>query len=262
PVCIDDALLVILITSAPDHVVQRSAIRRTWCATAESAPASLRFQCVFLVGATGNEVTERAVRAEMAAHRDIAKGTFVDSYRNLTSKVLAGFHWCSSNCTSRFVLKTDDDCFVNVAVLLRLLAVQPDDDLYVGKIAEDTRVIRNVDSPWAVSEHEYPPLYYPAYASGTGYVLSYSAMRKILTESRRLRAFPNEDAYVGVLADQVRIVPTNSYRFTFVSDKWAVCNYRYLVVIHRVSADRQRVQLDMARRSTTECRHQKFITTW
>lgn len=273
PACVDDALLVILITTAPDHAVQRAAIRRTWCAASARAPLgnkrddeidplSSRFQCVFLIGSTENDATERSIAAEVAAHGDIAKGSYVDSYRNLTSKVLAGFHWCVRTCRSRFTLKTDDDCFVNVAVLLRLLSAQKDDDVYIGKVFSNAVVIRSDSSPWAVSERDYAPVYYPPYASGTGYLLSFGAMRRILAKSRRVPIFPNEDAYVGVLAEQAGIAATNSYRFTFVSDNWAVCNYRYLVVVHHVTARHQGVLWDTARRAVTECSRQKFITTW
>lgn len=276
PACVDDALLVILITTAPDHAVQRAAIRHTWCAASARAEReaggddeidalSHHFQCVFLIGSTDNATTKRSIDAEMAAYGDIAKGSYVDSYRNLTSKVLAGFHWCVRHCGPRFVLKTDDDCFVNVAVLLRLIAMQGDDDVYVGKVFSspaDTLVIRNARNRWAVSERDYPPVYYPPYASGIGYLLSHGAMRRILAESRRVPAFPNEDAYIGVLADQAGVAPTNSYRFTFISDKWTVCNYMYLVVLHNVTALRQGELWGTARRAATECRRQTFITTW
>jgi len=277
PACVDDALLVILITTAPDHALRRAAIRRTWCAASTRAARATgeidvdardrrHFQCVFLIGATPSAATERSIRAETAAHGDIARGAYIDSYRNLTAKVLTGLHWCVRHCRPRFVLKTDDDCFVNVGVLLRLLSLHTDDDdVYVGKVYSsptNTFVIRSAHSRWAVSERDYSPVYYPPYASGIGYVLSYGAVRRILAESSRVAAFPNEDAYVGVLADRAGVTPVNSYRFTLLNDKWTVCNFRYLVVVHNVTSRRQGELWNTARRAATECRRQKFITTW
>ena len=164
------------------------------------------------------------------------------------------------------MLKTDDDCFVNVGVLLRLLSLHTGDDIvYVGKVYSspaNTLVIRSALSRWAVAERDYAPVYYPPYASGIGYVLSYGAVRRVLAESRRVAAFPNEDAYVGVLADRAGVTPLNSYRFTLLSDKWTVCNFRYLVVVHNVTSRRQRELWETARRAAVECRQQKFITTW
>jgi len=46
----------------------------------------------------------------------------VDTYRNLTYKGVAALRWVDTYCSqATFVLKTDDDIFVNMFSLLRLL---------------------------------------------------------------------------------------------------------------------------------------------
>jgi len=45
-----------------------------------------------------------------------------DSYRNLTLKAIGALWWISRYCNrTRFVLKTDDDAFVNMRALLKHL---------------------------------------------------------------------------------------------------------------------------------------------
>ena len=53
---------------------------------------------------------------------DILQEDFVDSYMNLTLKSVMGLKWASRRCPSaRFLMKTDDDMFVNVPKLLDYL---------------------------------------------------------------------------------------------------------------------------------------------
>jgi len=52
----------------------------------------------------------------------ILKENFVDTYHNLTYKGIAALRWIDQHCShAKFVLKTDDDIFVNMFSLLRLL---------------------------------------------------------------------------------------------------------------------------------------------
>ena len=47
---------------------------------------------------------------------------FVDSYHNLTHKGVAALRWIDAHCRHAiFVLKTDDDIFINMFTLIRYL---------------------------------------------------------------------------------------------------------------------------------------------
>ena len=114
----------------------------------------------------------------------------------------------------------------------------------------------------SVSRDEYPPDLYPPYASGTGYVLSREVLGRMLALSRRYKPFPNEDAYIGVLAEQLSVSPVHSSRFTLYSDAWTTCNYRYLLVIHNVTVKQQSQMLNIAKRALDDCKDQRFIKDW
>ena len=89
---------------------------------------------------------------------------------NLYLQVMSGLHWVVTACSSQYILKTDDDCFVNTAIFVRLLTESPpqtgDRPLYTGHCMSSlkhTQVIRNPGSKWAVNDQEYAPDYYPLY---------------------------------------------------------------------------------------------------
>ena len=278
PICPKDPLIIILITSAPKNTVQRNTIRNTWCSQShfmKNNKNAMPWKCIFLLGETRDAAQNKIIRQEAHAHHgDMLIGSFSDSYRNLTYKVLTGFHWTVYECKPKFVLKTDDDCFVNVNILVPFLQYyftqesQHQEDpslLYVGNVFQETKaleVIRHSESKWAVSREEYAPDLYPQYASGSGYIVALPVAGRLLQVARTYRPFPNEDAYMGVLAESVGVTPLHSHRFTFVSSQWTLCNFLYLLVIHRVSLEEQRNYFSMANQAGEKCSDQPFYKTW
>ena len=277
PKCASSAFLLVLITSAPDNADRRTAIRNSWCSNnakssvrhtqTHAQTSQLSWHCTFLVGRDRNAVTNAKVLKESQYFSDILYGDYDDSYRNLSFKVLAGLHWAHLHCPLQFVLKTDDDCFVNIHLLPEFLLNQQVDQsvLYAGNAADQERrahVIRDPGNKWSVTREEYAPDLYPPYASGTGYILSQNVLSRMLELSHYYKPFPNEDAYIGVLADQLALSPIHSSRFTLYSDAWTICNYRYLLVIHHVSVEQQAHMQNISSRAVDECKDQKFIKDW
>ena len=61
---------------------------------------------------------------ESLRFNDIVLFDFIDSYRNMTLKHLSGFSWLDQQCGPKrdlFVLKADDDVFVETFDLIRNL---------------------------------------------------------------------------------------------------------------------------------------------
>ena len=260
PECHPSALVSIIITSSMDHHSQRQAIRSSWC-----SPSS-QHQCLFLVGSADDPMQSATLKSEAQQHRDILLGGYLDTYRNLSLKVLTGLHWVTHSCPTHYILKTDDDCFVNTPVLIPFLRRQPlmAQDLYVGLVlsGHNNDVVRDSSSPWYVSYEQYAPSIYPDFASGAGYMLSVEVAKTILESSRTVEPFPNEDAYIGVLASATGITPIHSDRFTLVSSKWQVCNLRYLLLLHQVSQDQQRHMLDTADKALNKCSYDDAQERW
>ena len=78
--------------------------------------------------------TQTAVANEVRNYGDILQESFTDSYHNLTLKSVAMLKWVNLNChlssnntslAPEFLLKTDDDIFINVDRLLRVAHDNP-----------------------------------------------------------------------------------------------------------------------------------------
>ncbi|NXV71492.1 B3GT4 galactosyltransferase, partial [Atlantisia rogersi] len=78
----------------------------------------------------------QALRAESQRHRDLLQGAFADTYANLTLKTLLLLRWAATRCPQApFLLKADDDVFVNLPALTNYLAAtHPPPTLYFGRI--------------------------------------------------------------------------------------------------------------------------------
>eukprot|EP00079_Xenopus_tropicalis_P018743 XP_004920925.1 PREDICTED: beta-1,3-galactosyltransferase 5-like [Xenopus tropicalis] len=264
PPCRDRLVLLILVTSHPAHTEQRKVIRKTWAA--QGAMATYPWQAVFLIGRTLDVELDWHIHKEHVANGDILMGNYLDTYRNLTLKVMHGLQWAAGTCQPRYILKTDDDCFVNTERLPAFLALsnQLREGLYVGSTfsREKRVVIRDPSSKWYVSKQSYDPDTYPPYASGIGYVLSLDVAKTVLAVAQATPPIPMEDAYVGILADRAGIKLLSSTRFAKHNLKWSICNYRYLMVIHRVSPAEQEVALGNVQLANTACTMNKEVTHW
>ena len=264
PDCPRDLLVVILVTSAPWHSEQRDAIRSTWAQKREDT--DYPWQVVFLIGQPLELGLFPHIAQEQQDYGDILLGNYVDCYRNLTLKVMHGLWWAADNCGSRFVLKTDDDCFVNTYHLPRYLAEfnKVRTGLYVGSVFHLGRrhVIRDQRSKWYVSKEDFREQEYPPYASGIGYVLSHDVVWKLVDEAKDVPPVPMEDTYVGILAREAGVSVRDSGRFAKNNANWRVCNYRYLMVIHHLDARQLREAQQSMLKACTACNQTKEITSW
>ncbi|XP_078530585.1 beta-1,3-galactosyltransferase 5-like [Lissotriton helveticus] len=263
PPCDPRQVLLILITSAPWHSEARQMIRKTWAAHEQ---VSYPWQAVFLIGQSYDREMTKMIRDEQQKFGDILIGNYMDTYRNLTRKVMHGLKWARDRCQPEYVLKTDDDCFVNTDGLPALLAEHNTvkAGLYVGSLfPRDKRmVIREPSSKWYVSQRDYESDIFPPYVSGVGYILSLDAADLILRAAEYVRPIPVEDVYIGVLAKMAGIQVKSSARFAKHNVNWRVCNYRYLMVIHHVSPEEQELAMGNMLKARTTCRNSTKILRW
>ncbi|GIY71496.1 beta-1,3-galactosyltransferase 4 [Caerostris darwini] len=193
------------------------------------------------------------------------QGDYKDTYRNLTAKVVRGLRWAaSSRCRPHYVLKTDDDCFVNLPLLLHFLSRQNpiQNNLYAGHVRWSSPVVRDPNSRWYVSDADFAGSRFVPYVNGAGYVLSLDVVQKFAKFSALVRPFPNEDAYVGTVLYMVGVRPVYSARFVTHSETWQLCNFLYLFVIHHATPTRQFQFKDMAARAWKECSKEDMANDW
>lgn len=207
---------------------------------------------MFLLGQTRNPKLDDLLQEEVNIYNDIVFGEFIDSYRNLTRKMVLGIEWAAKNCQAKYVMKADEDSFVNILELVQWLEeyqrMQGHKPLYMGAALIDKGPYREKDSQFYVSEEEYPESTYPPYVSGTGYVFSGKLLVKLTNSIKSVRLFPNEDACLGVLMQYIKVKPLNNERFipftmqiaTYTQrDGYSFCDFNGPLVIHRISGKLQ-----------------------
>ncbi|KAH9363201.1 hypothetical protein HPB48_003866 [Haemaphysalis longicornis] len=204
-----DLFLAVFVHSAPAHFARRRAIRETWGnASALAAATAHDMALVFLVG-RADPALERALRAESRAHGDLVMGNFVDSYHNLTYKHVMGLKWVARHCAqARYVLKTDDDVFMDLfqvtSHLGAKLGPRPPPGLLMCGLIRRPYVKRSQRSKWRVSFREYRAHRYPPYCSGWAIVMSPDVVRDLYRASAAVPYFWVDDVLVtGILAQRL-----------------------------------------------------------
>jgi len=119
--------LFIAIFSAPNNFEKRQIIRETWLRHVTDLHYTRGLLDVvgysFVVGQTTDQSVQSKIEKESKNNADILQVEMNDSYHNLTRKVVAILNWVNSNCPrADFVLKVDDDVYVNVRNLATVLA--------------------------------------------------------------------------------------------------------------------------------------------
>lgn len=146
--------LLIFIHSAVNNFYKRQVIRDTWGSLTDVSKRQIRK--VFLVGSTEDPSSQSKLIVENNVHHDIIQGNFIDSYRNLTYKHVMGLKWVVYHCrTTKFILKTDDDIFVDLSQLVEYLRgymnnSQPSTNLICCHLYKKPMVRRNTMDKWFV----------------------------------------------------------------------------------------------------------------
>ncbi|KAL3885858.1 hypothetical protein ACJMK2_025890 [Sinanodonta woodiana] len=213
--------LIIFIFTTHQRQQERNAIRQTWLNYTNKNKANIRYS--FLLGEVPDENIRKLVEEENKIHNDIIKEDFVDTYQNLTYKTMMAFKYAITKCShAKFVLKTDDDMWVNIPGLLKVLKREETtlQTAVGGACHPEAGPIRNPASKWYASFQSYPHNSYPGFCSGTGYVTSINVARKVFDISKNVPFFHLEDVYVAICIRKLgyRLYPIhgfNAYRPTF-----------------------------------------------
>ncbi|XP_065834392.1 beta-1,3-galactosyltransferase 5-like [Oscarella lobularis] len=210
-----DVYLFTLIMSAAENFQRRDLLRKTWLRSRFGFSTGNPFNCTyaFVLGRDAkDESVNDAVEVEKCLHKDILTVDAIESYWNLTRKKVAAFDWIQSRFRFNFILKTDDDVFVNVRRAIDWLTHNPiiassqGKSIYAGYcILYRMEVNRNpVLNKFALTKSEYAGDKFPPYCWGVGYFLSYDVFLAIQKVVLRDVQFKIEDIHTGLLIDRVR----------------------------------------------------------
>ena len=213
--------LLVLITSGVGKLYseRRNSVRNTW-GDKSIKSGQRNWERVFVIGKALSAEHSEEIRQEAAFFEDILVLNMTDSYKNLVIKILSEMLWSLIHVNPRFILKTDDDVYVHVPRLLSWLDNYANnnyagDKLYGGFVIGDGEVRRGEKRKNRVARDCLAKDFYPPYCTGAFYVLSTDILPSLFKAVERRPAFPVEDAYMGILAQEIGVQPVDIPGFYF-----------------------------------------------
>ncbi|XP_046607711.1 beta-1,3-galactosyltransferase 5-like isoform X1 [Neodiprion virginianus] len=200
-------LIVGLIHSAPKNYAKRMTIRETWGNKVHGIVA------LFFVGMTSD--LQSKLEEEDKTYGDIVQGNFVDSYRNLTYKHVMLLKWAKYHCPNvKYVLKLDDDVFVNTPAMLgsmaRNMSLWGTNRVMHCSPAWCRTPQRKAGLKWTVTLDEYPEKMYPEYCLGWVIIYTIDTAIFLYEEAQRTPYFWIDDVHVtGIVANKVNLTYTS-----------------------------------------------------
>ena len=177
--------VVILSASGRDH--QRDGLRKTWLRHRRTD-----WDYKFFMGGRG----DRILLPDVVRLPDVA-----DDYEHLSHKVLGALKWVAASVQTQFVLKVDEDTWVDMRSVTNWLHASGSDWFYGGALQTQLSVMRS--GKWGVPTTVFSSANFPPYALGGGYVLSLQAAAAVVQvlEAKQVPLLPNvEDSSIGLAA--------------------------------------------------------------
>ncbi|ENN74230.1 beta-1,3-galactosyltransferase 5 [Dendroctonus ponderosae] len=230
--------LLVAITSAPSHDSAREAIRKTWGSFASRKDVAI----AFMLGSIANETINKKLDEEQTLYGDIIRGKFVDTYDNLTLKTISILEWVDNYCPkAAFVLKTDDDMFINVSRLLAFIAKhKPEQKIIYGRLAKKWKPIRNKKSKYYISPQQYKPPVFPDFTTGPAYLLPANLAKPLYLSALNHTYLKLEDVFLtGIVADGLKIKRVHAPEFLNKRVSFTPCNVQKEISIHMVKSAEQ-----------------------
>lgn len=210
---------------------RRTMVRKLWGNTMLSL--NKNFKVIFVCGGSNRAAHMEAVYKEAQAKKDVIVEDFMESWSdNMGKKVMTALQWVTANFQYDYILKSDDDVFVDIdAILTRImLVVHPslNKDLFMGNVMFGQPVERS--GRYMISPEEHPARVFKDYCSGGGYILSNSLIKKMIPLFIWEHPLRIDDAYIGDRVNAAGSRPTHQAGFMMWNDK---CEYKDdLLVTH------------------------------
>lgn len=208
----DSIVIVCLIHSHKNNYLRRKAMRDTWLTMNQIWLAELsnstdfkhkkiRIEHMFIIGSDEKNDTFSTIKSESDHYKDMIVIDTVDNYKNLIYKHLTVVNWVLRYCLkATFVVKIDDDVFVNIKSLSKHLLEKFSLGLGTSKfiycnINEMAYPMRKNVSKWFVDTNTYPFTLYPKYCEGFAYITNVATIQLMYEQSKIIPRFWIDDVY-------------------------------------------------------------------
>lgn len=219
--------LLLFVKSSPENQKQRQVIRETWGNESfTQSELGVRIVVLFCLGIHHNAHEQANIQAallqENQEHQDLIQQDFLDTFHNLTRKLILQFQWAHEYCPwAHFFMSADDDVFVHMPNLVRYLQQlqgMPSEnprDLWVGHVYRGSPPVRSKGNKYYVPPDMYPWVSYPDYTAGAGYVVSGNVAAKIYQATLLLNSSLHiDDVFMGICAKAMGIAPKGHVYFS------------------------------------------------
>ena len=205
---------------------KRELIRKTWT----NSTLFPETRVIFTIGLTNYQLINNKLVEESLKHNDLLQIDFIDSYFNMTIKIISSLYWISTYCSnSKFILRVNDDVvvIVNMFSLVKYLREERKrnaTNTMFGNVLSNGIVIRDPHSKYYIKMEEFAKSNYEPYCDGSAYILTQDLARTYyeLALVSHLPPFGVwlEDVYLGMLGHKVNtklvnivnsFVSTNQY---------------------------------------------------
>ncbi|KAK0402868.1 hypothetical protein QR680_016584 [Steinernema hermaphroditum] len=210
---------VVVIRSAPKSADYRNFVRRSWAPTLQPEVAT-----VFVTG-LGND---DALQKENDDFGDILQLDFVDSYKNLTLKMMAIYGYILREKPNiQDIIVINDDTIVN-ATALHQISTSSGETYMLGKVSRGYPRLLMWWLPWYVPGTMYPSMCYPPFTQGSSFIITRSAAQRILDGICEVPAIHLDDVMMGVVANCLRVELRHNEGFDHHTlDEFVVFHYQY-----------------------------------
>ncbi|KAI4798703.1 hypothetical protein KUCAC02_020514 [Chaenocephalus aceratus] len=244
----DDVLLLLFVKSSPENFERRQAIRDTWGNESfvwSELGATVRMVFALGVDAKRRSRVQRALLQEDQTYGDLIQQDFLDTFHNLTAKLITQFHWVHDYCPqARFLMSADDDIFVHMPNLVKYLRQLLRNksgvkDFWVGHVHRGAPPVRRKESKYYVPYDLYPWPSYPDYTAGAGYVVSGDVASKIYQATRVLNSsIYIDDVFMGICAKAMGVSPQEHVYFSGEGKAlYHPCIYDHMITSHGHATD-------------------------
>lgn len=246
-----DVLLLLFVKTSPENIERRNAIRSTWGnETYIQNALGVTVKVVFALGAPQTRKKKPAwsngswggfqeqLIHEDHLHGDLIQQDFLDSFHNLTLKLIMQFHWMHNHCAhAHFLMTADDDIFVhmpNLVSYLQDMSSRGITDFWIGRVHRGAPPNRSKDSKYYVPIEMYEWLSYPDYTAGAGYVVSGDVANKIHQATLTLNAsLYIDDVFMGICANAIGVSPQDHIYFSGEGKApYHLCIYNEMMTSH------------------------------
>ena len=221
--------LIVLVSSHALHPGRREVIRKYW-GNYSQWTTPYQWKVIFVTGFFSSDYKNQ-LYVEGNTHKDILVESIEENFYTLSFKVMLGLKWVEANLKYDFLLKCDDDVFVDVDRLMKILSTTRHQ--YFGQKLE--RAVVRREGKYGVSKEEHPHPLYDPYCSGGGFVLSHRTVSKMIPFFNWVNPLKIDDAYIGNIVTRTGIKAVN-YRGFSMHNYGCFCE-KNLIVSHPVKKE-------------------------